>query len=285
MDPYIEQNGGKIASPLEVTDTLTVYNMMKNASFLLKEIGRDADARKALEMASVLRADFRRELIDNGTTVAGNCQTSQAFALASDIFEKDERPLAEAKLLELIREKNNTNACGMIGLRHIFHVLSEMGESALAHKIITSKHRTCYGYWVANGGTTAWERFQEAGDPLQSSLNHHFLGDISNWFIRELAGLYYNPNLDDISYLKIIPHPVLEDAAPFAKVQFDSRFGRIEVRWEKKVNRLSLAFSLPAGMHATVKAVDGWTFENGTTETYCAKSDSAQTLSLTLIKA
>lgn len=284
VDPYSEERGC-IASPLEVTDTLTVYNLAKNAAFLLGEIDRTEDAQNALWIADELRQAFRRELIADDMTVAGNCQTSQAFALASDIFEKEERPLAEKKLVELIHEKNDTNACGMIGLRHIFHVLTKMGESALAHKMITSRHRTCYGYWVEHGATTAWERFQLVGDPKQTSLNHHFLGDISAWFIKELTGLYYNPHYNDVSYIEVIPHPVLGGNAPFAQAHFDSQFGKIEVRWKKTNDLLLLTFSLPADMHATVKAVDGWSFADGSTEKYFAKTNAVQSISLTMKKA
>ncbi|MBQ9806423.1 MAG: family 78 glycoside hydrolase catalytic domain [Clostridia bacterium] len=282
VDPYIEQNG-RITSPLEVTDTLTVYNMMKKAAFLMDEIERTSDAEQLRAMAEILRNDFRRELIDSDMTVAGNCQTSQAFALASGVFEEHERPAAEAKLLALIHEKNDTNACGMIGLRHIFHVLSDMGESELALKIITNRHRTCYGYWVANGADSMWERFQEVGDPKMTSMNHHFLGDITTWFIGELAGLFYNPGADDVTYFEVIPHPVLGGEKPFAKAHFDSKFGRVEVSWEKQDDCISLVVRIPRGLHATVKAADGRRFADGTNEIYLAKQENDRTLTFTII--
>lgn len=265
VDPYEQQNG-KISSPLEVTDTLTVYSMLKKAAFLFEKVERNKDVQKLLSMADTLRKDFRRELIDKDMTVAGNCQTSQAFALACGVFDESEREAAQEKLIELIHEKDDTNACGMIGLRHIFHVLTKLGRSDLALKMITSTHRTGYGYWVANGATSGWEMHEEVDDPKRHSLNHHFLCDISSWMIRELAGLYYNPNADDISYVEIIPHPVLEGDAPFAEAHFDAKFGKINVRWERCEDRLTLNVTIPQGMHATVKAEDGWCFEDGSLE-------------------
>ena len=265
VDPYEKQNG-KISSPLEVTDTLTVYSMLKKAAFLFEKIERNEDAQKLLSMADTLRKDFRCELIDGDLTVAGNCQTSQAFALACDVFEESERKAAQEKLIERIREKDDTNACGMIGLRHIFHVLTKMGRSDLALKMITSTHRTGYGYWVANGATSGWEKHEEVDDPKRHSLNHHFLCDISSWMIQELAGLYYNPNADDISYVEIVPHPVLEGDSPFAAAHFDAKFGRIIVRWERCGDRLTLNVTIPKGMHATLRAEDGWVFEDGSAQ-------------------
>jgi len=285
VDPYQRENGGKIASPLEVTDTLTVYNMLNNAAFLLEEIERVQDAEHLRTMAQTLRADFRRELIGKDLTVAGRCQTSQVFALSSGMFEEDERSAAEEILLQLIKEKNGANACGMIGLRHLFHVLTKMGKSDLAWRMITSEQRTCYGYWVAHGATTPWERFQEIGDPRQTSLNHHFLGDISAWFIRELTGLSYNPRFNDTSYFEVIPHPVLEGGTPYAEAHFDSCHGRIGIRWEKNGKQLSLRVQIPQGTHATLRTVDGWRLSDGSTEQYLPKESYDRTLTFSLNQA
>lgn len=283
VDPYEEENG-KITAPLEVTDTLTVYGMLKKAAFLMDQIECHEDAAHLLEMGAELRNSFRSELIDNSMTVAGNCQTSQAFALASEIFEDSERPLAEQKLIELVYEKNVTNSCGMIGLRHIFHVLTKLQRSYLALRMISSKERTGYGYWVENDTTTLLERFQNIGDPKTTSYNHHFLGDISNWFIGELAGLSYNPNADDITYFEVAPHPVLAGESAYAKAHFDSQYGRIAVRWERNGEEILLSVEIPCGMHATVKATDGLAFSDGSLSHKLTKSDRARTLAYRLIK-
>ena len=117
-------------------------------------------------------------------TAAGDCQTSQAFMLEIGIFNDDEREKAQKRLIEIIHRDGDINACGMIGLRHIFHALTAAGESVLAYKLITAKSRTCYGYWIENGATSLWESFKRKDDPHTDSKNHHFLGDISSWFIQ-----------------------------------------------------------------------------------------------------
>ncbi|MBE6601486.1 MAG: hypothetical protein E7637_03130 [Ruminococcaceae bacterium] len=282
VDPYEEENG-KITAPLEVTDTLTVYGMLKKAAFLMERIDCREDAARLWEMAKTLRRDFRRELLDDNMTVAGNCQTSQAFALASEIFEKSELPLAEQKLIDLVSEANVTNTCGMIGLRHIFHVLTAIGRSDLALSMITSKERTGYGYWVENEATTLLERFQVFGHPKTSSYNHHFLGDISSWFIGELAGLVYNPNADDITYFEAAPHPVLTEDAAFAEAHLDTRFGRIGIKWERNGSEILLTVKIPRGMHATLMATDGQSFEDGSLVKKLTASDSARSLCYRLI--
>ena len=56
-----------------------------------------------------------------------------------------------------------------------------------------------------------WDYFKDKDDPNQDSENHHFLVDISNWFIQEFAGLKPNPNVDDIRYFEIYGKAVLPD--------------------------------------------------------------------------
>ena len=151
----------------------------------------------------------------------------------------------------------------MIGVRHIFHALTAAGESGLAYKMITAKSRTGYGYWIENGATSLWESFKTKDDPGTDSKNHHFLGDISSWFIQELAGLKPNPKVDDIRYFEISPHFI--DALDYAKAHYESAFGKVEVMWQKNGETISLDISMPDGTYGKAVLPDGFCFENGDT--------------------
>lgn len=284
VDPNQKQNG-KIAAPLEVTDSLMVLNIAKKAAHLFDEIGRSVEADYARSIAAAMRENVRRELIDPETmTVAGNCQTSQAQALAMGVFEEDERDAAKKKLLEIIHRDGDVNACGMIGLRYIFHLLTDLGEVDLAYRIVTDKGRTGYGYWVAAGADTMWETFHVCDSSNPASLNHHFLGDISSWFIRDLAGLRPNPAVNDTSYVEVAPHFVNSPTMTEASAFFDAPLGRVEVRWEREGNTVTLQLTLPAGMHATVHATDAWSFTDGEKAKTVESESRARQLTFTLKK-
>lgn len=246
MDPNW-RDGRDIASPLEVTDSIMLYDMAKKAAFLFAQADKKAEALYAAGIAAELRQAIREHLINpSDMTVAGACQTSQAFAIAAGIFEEEEKIQAQKRLVEIIHRDGDINACGMIGLRYLFHVLSDMGEQELAYHIITSQHPHCYGYWVANGATSMWESFKTIDDPETDSKNHHFLADISSWFIQAAAGLKFNPNADDINYVEISPSFI--QALTFAEAYFDAKNGRVQVHWERKESQISLTVILPAGM-------------------------------------
>lgn len=151
----------------------------------------------------------------------------------------------------------------MIGLRYIFHALTAAGESELAYKIITDKGRTGYGYWIENGATTLWEDFKDKDDPFPDSKNHHFLGDISSWFIQELAGLKPNPNVEDISCFEISPQFINE--LDYAKANYESKFGNVSVMWKRDGQTIKLDIAMPEGTHGKTVVPDGYSFENGDT--------------------
>lgn len=260
VDPF-ERENKRIASPLELTDSVTVYDMAQKAAYLFKKINRNNESEYAARLACELRADIRKHLIDKTTmSAAGNCQTSQAYLLDVGIFNEDELEAARQKLIEIIHRDKDINACGMIGLRHIFHALTSAGESDLAYKIITGKSRTCYGYWIENGATSLWESFRTKDAPNTDSKNHHFLGDISSWFIQELAGLKPNPNVDDIKYFEISPHFVKQ--LDRAKAHYESQFGKVSVNWERIRQTVKLEISMPEGTYGKAVLPEGFCFEN-----------------------
>lgn len=262
-DPFkCEENGYKVVSPLEVTDSIMVYNIAKKAEFLFDVIGRKNEKNYAKAIAEEMKETIRKELIDDDLVVLGNCQTSQTFALATGIFNDDEFEKASKKLVEIIHRDGDINTCGMIGLRYIYHILSKIGESDLAFDLITNKSRSCYGNWLIYDPnmTTLYENFVRYDGSI-SSKNHHFLGDMTSWFIQCLAGLKPNPNVNDITYFEISPSFVKK--LDYAKAHYNSVCGKIFVNWERKNKKIVLKLELPKGTKADIILPKGYAFENG----------------------
>lgn len=261
MDPFESENK-KIMSPLEVTDTIMMVLNAKKAAFMLNEIGRTYERDFAQKIADDYKKAVRDNLIDFDTmTVKGDCQTSQCFAIEAGIFEEDELPKAKQKLLSIVHRDNDLNACGMLGLRYIFHSLCNMGEYDLAYRMITSKTRLGYGYWVELGLTTLAENFFYEDGREMNSLNHHFLGDILSIFIQEFAGIKPNPTYTDIHSFVLSPCFVTD--LKFAESTYNSIDGKISCRWERIDDTVKLSVTVPEGQHGKLvlrdKTVDGKT--------------------------
>ncbi|MBQ8267257.1 MAG: family 78 glycoside hydrolase catalytic domain, partial [Clostridia bacterium] len=259
---HVGERYGKIKAPLVVTDTIMAIDIADKMAAMFDVVNQKAQADFARTIAKQYRDAFRAHLIDFDTmTVEGSCQTCQSMAIFYNVFTDAEKPAAVARLLDFIKSTDEHIDCGVLGARVIFHVLSQFGYSDLALKMIARPDFPSYGYIVELGLNTLWERFTK--EPVDS-VNHHFWGDITAWFVKVLAGIEYNPSFDDLNRVDIKPHIVndLNDAAAY----YDSNFGRIEASWAKSDGKVTLNVTVPDGMTGVIAPQNNYRFADGSIE-------------------
>jgi alpha-L-rhamnosidase len=180
------------------------------------------------------------------------------MCLAHGVFSEEERPEAFARLLEMVHACGDHMDVGVLGGRVLFRVLSDFGYADLAYHMITREDFPSYGNWLKRGATTLWENFYPN---RVASMNHHFWGDISAWFMEYLGGIRPNPGLHDPSKVEIRPCFVsqLSHANAFCTVLG----GRLETHWQRTDDGILLTVQLPEGVHATGTLPDGYRFADG----------------------
>ena len=225
------------------------------------ELGLPEQQRFADGVADRLRAAIRERLIDFSTmTVYGRCQGSQTLAIHYGVFEPGERAAAFSRLLELIAEADDHMDVGVVAGRTLFHVLSDFGRSDLAFEMITRPDFPSYGNWIARGATSLWETFFEEGKKADS-LNHHFWGDISSWFIQRLAGIRFNPHRDNWQEADIAPAFISQ--LTHAEGFHIAPAGRISSAWKREEDAIVLTVEVPGSMTGRIRLEDGWLFDDG----------------------
>ena len=255
------KSGGGQRAPVEVTNTAVCVQMLEKAAALFRALGREAERRYAEQLRQELRGAFRRFLIDFGTmTVEGDCQTSQAVALAYGLLEEGERTAAFSQLLRIIREDGEHIAAGALGLRVLFRVLAAHGEAALAYRMITRRDYPSYGNWIERGGTALWEDFLPP-EVEGHSQNHHFFGDISGWFIQSLAGIVPNPALEGTDTADVAPYFI--EALRWAEGSYETPQGAVRVRWEREGEAVRLHVAADERLRGRIRLEPGWRFADG----------------------
>ena len=253
----IGQNTPK--APLEVTDTLMCLDICKKAETMLRAVNLLPQA----EFAATLWAEFyqaaRKELIlSDKVTVLGSCQASQAMAIAYDLFTDYEKPAAFAVLLKLIHEQDDHLDTGCLGARVIFHVLSAFGQAELAYKMITRTDYPSYGHWVAAENCTAlFESFLTPADS-PNSKNHHFFGDVSSWFLKNLAGIKVNPYVRNANEVEISPEFI--SSLDYAEGEIGVPAGKVQVSWRRNHNAVELTLTVPEGITSELRLKNGYYF-------------------------
>lgn len=250
-------------SPLQFTTSVVCLDLYRKAAFLFSEFGRDSQAAFCRAQADSLRAAIRRHLIDWNNYTAVGCnsphsgsQTSQAMAIYYDVFTEEEKPAAFRVLLDKIREEKDHLDTGVLGARVIFFVLSQFGHSDLAHKIMVDPTYPSYGQWVARGETALCEDFNRYDQQI-NSLNHHFWGSISAWFIQCICGIHFNPNADDLHRVNITPHFI--SSLSQAQAHHICPNGKIEVTWQRTGEKtVELTVTVPEGIHSQLILEKEW---------------------------
>lgn len=246
-------------SPLIWTDSVTSMDIANKMAVMLDAIGRHEDADFARAESKKYREAIRTHLFDFSTMRAiGDCQTSQAMCLFYGVLEQSEEQSAFEQLLRMIHDCDDHIDLGVLGGRVIFHVLTRFGYSDLALKMIVREDYPSYGNWVVRGATTLWENFFP--DKV-SSMNHHFWGDISAWFIKCLAGIQLNPNKNNVNELCIAPSFV--DALDCASAHHIAPAGRISSSWTREGQNIVLTLEIPKDICATAILPTPFCFEDG----------------------
>ena len=256
----VGRGSGDPVIPLAFTDTVIAMDICRKAAFLFGVVGMEPQKAFADALAADFRMAVRTRLVDlSSATVYGNCQTGQAMAIYYDVFEGAEKRAAFDVLMQLIKEKGEHFDAGMLGVRVLFHVLAAFGETDLAFRMITRPDHPSYGNWIAHGATSLWEDFQNPDTWARpNSLNHHFMGDISNFFITKVAGLRINPHLDDPCHIHFAPSliPSLTNAA----AHYDTPRGRASIDWTRTEREGTLSVVCPQGVTGSVLLPHGWVF-------------------------
>lgn len=249
-------------APLELTDTLMSMDIAKKAAFMFDVIGKNAQSKFAADLAEDLRKSIRENLIDFDTmTVREECQTSQAICIYYGVFEPCEEEKAFERMVEFIRAEDDKMDVGVLGARTMFRVLSRFGRSDLAFKMITRPDYPSYGYLIESGDTTLRELFSKC--EVAGSMNHHFWGDVSAWFIKYLAGIRFNPNRNNIREVEI--RPCFVDALDNAEGYFTAPDGKIVSSWKKNGGKVTVSLTIPEQISAKMRLQNGFAFEDGST--------------------
>lgn len=228
--PVERCDGGRRSdADLAFTDSVMVLVMCRMAKTMFDAVGYSLHKAFAEGLEKEVLAAVRGEYIDPKTyVVKGEYQTTQAMAIFYDIFKEEEKQKAFEVLLDIIKKDNFSITSGYLGLRVIFHVLSDFGEAELAYKMITKPEFPSYGYWVEKGETTFLENFEKYDKFYNMSKNHHFMGDVVNWFISAVAGI----KVINSNEVKIKPNFI--EKLSFCKASHKLPGGEVSVEWTKE---------------------------------------------------
>jgi alpha-L-rhamnosidase len=179
-----------------------------------------------------------------------NNQACNSFALFLGLVDKERIPRVVDNLEKDVIAHNYHLTTGNLCTKYLLEMLTEHGHSETAYKIVTQETYPSWGFMLANGATTLWERWEYETGSGMNSLNHPMMGSVGSWFYKYLLGIL--PDTNKVGFEKFTIHPYIIDELTFAEGEFQSIKGIIKSSWRKEAGSITFDVTIPGNSTATV---------------------------------
>ncbi|WP_423128633.1 glycoside hydrolase family 78 protein [Gaoshiqia sp. Z1-71] len=253
----IEEGRGKNANvkyPSQLISTAYHYYYLQLMQKFAALTGNENDIPVFAELAGQVKEAFNREFYDAEKASYGtHVLTDNLLACAFGLVPEPDKDRLFKTITDLIEVKNNGHlSTGLIGTQWLMRVLTDNGRADLAFRLATNKTYPSWGYMVENGATTIWELWNgNTAAPNMNSYNHvMMLGDLIIWFYENLAGIKSSD--ESPGFKKIIMKPEPVEGLSFVDASYQSVYGEIKSRWQRKGKTFSWDITVPANTKALV---------------------------------
>ena len=214
-------------------------------------LGNRQDASKYERILQNLKKDFQEEYVDKQGRVEGDTQTAYVLTLGFDLLEGSLKRKAERHLIEKIEERDWHLSTGFVGTRDLLHVLTKIGRTDVAYRLLLTETCPSWLYPVKNGATTIWE-YWNAWTPeeglLDVSFSHYTYGAVGQWMFENIGGIHS----EKPGFKEILIQPLITTDLEWAKTSYESIHGLIRVEWKRDGTHVTLEVEIPPNTTAIV---------------------------------
>ena len=241
-------------TPGDVMGTAYYAYVARLMSEMAAAIGEDVDADRYAQLAERGATVFADRFIAEDGTITGDSQAGYAVALGMKLVPEDKRDAVAENFLEALERRDFHLATGFLGTPWLVPALSESGHLDDAYRLLMNETFPSWGYEVAMGATTMWERWDSIkpdgsfGDVSMNSFNHYAYGAIGDWMYRNIGAIA--PGSPGYKHSIIAPNP--GGGLTHANASYESVYGTIATDWEQSGKNFSLRVTIPENTTATV---------------------------------
>jgi alpha-L-rhamnosidase len=249
-------------TPIELVDAAYFAQSARMMAEIAEALRWREDADRHWKLFEDIRRVFQADYLNPDGTLKVDTQTAYALALYFNLIPENLRQAAGDRLAAKIEANGGRMATGFLGTRHLLPVLTATGHQDLAVRMLQSRDFPSWGYEVANGATSIWERWNSFtnekgfGDAAMNSFSHYSFGAVTEWMFESLAGIETDgPGFQHISIHPGPPKPgtnPLHKPIDHVRAEYDSIQGRITSEWWVKDGRFELDVVIPANCRATI---------------------------------
>ncbi len=215
-------------------------------------LGKRADAAAYNALAERVAETYNRCFWDEASGGYGsNNQSCNAISLYMGLVPLEQRERVVANLVDDVIERYDGHlTTGNICTKYLLEALTAAGRTDVACTIAAQETYPSWGYMLANGATTLWERWELATGGGMNSHNHPMLGSVGAWFYRALAGIQANP--DGPGFERFDLRPNITGGLTYARASLKTVRGTVACGWQVEDGVLSLDVVVPVGSQSRV---------------------------------
>lgn len=214
------------------------------------------DQQKYEALFEQIKQAFQYEFITRSGRLSSNSQTAYVLALAFELLEEGQIPVAMSFLVKNIEERGYHLSTGFLGTPLLCNVLTKHGRTDMAYKLLLQEKFPSWLYMVKLGATTMWERwdgikpdgtFQEA---YVNSFNHFAKGAIGNWMYRTVGGIQHDEKQPGYKHIIFKPEP--GEGLTYATAELKSPYGLIASHWKIEEGKITVEVTIPPNTRASL---------------------------------
>ena len=229
--------------PEDMVHTFYLWRCADLTAQTAKALGKTAEAEEYNKLAEKVRKAFQQKYYDIEKGTYGP-NGGNIFALKMGVPAEQYSKVITALKSDIAANGGHLDT-GIFGTQFFFEVLSENGLHELAFEAMNKKTQPGYGWWIEQGATTTWERWDGEG-----SRNHPMFGGGIVWFYRVLAGMNADPLKPGYEHIIFKPQPAGD--VTFASYSNETPYGNAAINWKRDAETFKLDIIVPVGSTATV---------------------------------
>lgn len=239
-------------TPGSLMSTGMSYYATDLLSRIARVIGQESDAVVYETHAKRIAQAYHKRFYhpENGGYGSNN-QACNAFSQYLGIVPAAYQARVVENLVRDVRDNHSGHlTTGNLCTKYLLEVLTAAHRADIAYLIASQETYPSWGYMLANGATTVWERWERATGGGMNSHNHPMLGSIGSWFYRALGGIRVDPDGPGFKRIQIKPH--FMDDLQFVQCTLQTVQGEVQSAWERHGDVVRLTVTIPVGSTALV---------------------------------
>lgn len=244
---------GAIASgtPGGLVSTAFLYYHAKLVARIAEVLGKKMEAEEWCSVAGEVGVAFNHRFWNGEKKGYGsNNQACNALALALALVPAKRIAQTVGNLVADVEARDFHLTTGNLCTKYLLETLTEHGHVDVAFRIATQTTYPSWGFMLANGATTLWERWELLTDGGMNSHNHPMHGSISCWFFKYLAGIRFQHGPDVVE--PILIHPFFPTGLDWVQASCPCSYGEVFSAWKRENGKIRMKIRIPENAKALI---------------------------------